>query len=127
MTLPIGKQRRNLPLKLLSNCRTWPFPILTAAKHNDCCCSGRCICQVEQILEQLFYLKTGIYLFQTCFGGLSFAKISIDPSSEPIIQWQFATNYPYFWHIWAYFAHFPRNEMKRKMLTLPYSTIPTVY
>ena len=54
---------------LLSNCLTWSFPILKAAKH--CSRLGRCICQVEQNLEQHFYLKTGIYLFNQVLEVLS--------------------------------------------------------
>ena len=66
VTLPIGKQRSNLLMKLLLfSCYKWPFSILKAAKH--CSCSGRCICQVGQILEQLSYLKSGIYPFQQVF------------------------------------------------------------
>ncbi len=36
--------------------------ILKAAEY--CSCSGRCICQVEQLVEQYFYLESGMYLFQ---------------------------------------------------------------
>jgi hypothetical protein len=70
---------------------------LKAAKH--CSCSGRCICQVQQILEQYSYLKTGV---STGFAGLKLTKFSQKPSTTPVT----ATNPPQLQLIWAYFAHF---------------------
>jgi len=64
------------------------FNFESGKKH--CSCSGRCTCQVEQILEQHSYLGSGILPISTSFAGCDFVKFAQNPSRKPI----FATNFP---------------------------------
>ena len=56
---------------------------LKAAIH--CSCSGRYICQVERILEQHSYLKSGIYLFQQVLQVVILSNSPKTPQENLII------------------------------------------